>query len=158
MLARIRLHNNGEGRNLPRVVDLLRFSEEDIRNRLRDLGYSYDSELLVTGFEDWEVEYNMSLTQAYMLKVVLVGYYDNDEFILVHQLKRRIPIMDICLNHYKFLSRNEVEVMKHILKNCEMNSVIEFFFQSQNWVNAVSAYVESGYLLNTNNGFYYLDE
>ncbi|OBZ00650.1 hypothetical protein BBG03_03445 [Streptococcus dysgalactiae subsp. equisimilis] len=158
MLARIRLHENGEGQNLPKVVDLLRFSEEDIRNRLVELGYPYDSELLVTGFEDWDVEYNMSLTQAYMLKVVLVGYYDNDEHILVHQLKRRIPILDICLNHYKFLSKNEVEAMQHILKNCEMNSVVEFFFKSKNWVNAVSAYIANGDLLNTSKGFYYLDE
>lgn len=158
MLAKIRLRQNGEGQWLKKAVDLLRFSEEDIRERLVDTGYAYDSELVVMGFEDWDVDYSMSLHEAYMLKVVLQDYYDGDDFIIVHMLQRRIPIMDIILKHYHFLSKDEKETVKELLKHCEVEQVIDLFFALGNTANLIQNYVDSGYLLNTQRGFYILHE
>lgn len=158
MLAKIRLREGGEGQWLKKAVDLLRFSEEDIRERLVVTGFAYDSELVVMGFEDWNVEYAMSLHEAYMLKTVLEGYYDSNEFVICHMLKRRVPVMDIVLKHYRFLCKNEVEAMKKLLKNCDVEQLIDYFFVVGNTVNLIQSYVDEGYLLNTQNGFYILHE
>lgn len=158
MLAKIRVHKEGMGSSLPRAVDLLRFSESDIRERLLEKGYAYDEELLVIGFEDWECDINMTLHEAYMLKVVLEQYYDGDEFIICHMIKSRRPVEDLIYSHYRFLSKSEVETMQHILKNSDQNSLVAYFYKVNNWVNLVQSYIEAGILLNTSRGFYELHE
>ena len=49
MLAKIRIHKEGMASSLPRAVDLLRFSESDIRERLLEKDYDYDEELFMVG-------------------------------------------------------------------------------------------------------------
>ena len=158
MLARIRLHKDGLGSSLSRSVDLLRFSESDIRERLVETGYDYDEELLVVGFEDWECDIVMTLSEAYMLKVVLEQYYDGDEFIICHMIKSHRPVKDLIYSHYRFLSKDELEAMQHILKNSDQESLVAYFFKVNNWVNLIQSYVSAGILLNTSRGFYELHE
>ena len=52
------------------------------------------------------------------------------------------------------MTKDEVQLMTKILNQCEMSSVVEFFYKANNWVTAVQAYIEKGVVLNTTRGFY----
>lgn len=155
MLANIRLRKAGQGQWLRRPVDLLRFSEEDIRNRLVDTGENYDSELVVMGFEDWEVERSMSLSEAYALKALIQQEYSEDEFIVCHLLKNcRLPIYDVLKNRYAFLSKDEEEAMMKISRNYDSETLIKMFYRAKDWITLIVAFINTGEILNTSRGFY----
>lgn len=44
--------------------------------------------------------------------------------------------------------------MRYLLKTADFDSVIEFWFKTKTWLNAVEVYIENGVLLNTEKGFY----
>ena len=155
MLAKIRLHKSGIGHWLPKVVNLFRFSEEDIRQRLVDVGLSYDEELLVVGIDDWELEKNMSLSEAYALKTLIQQEYAGDEFIVCHLLKNcKLSVSDVIRNRYSFLSRDEEEAMLVMSREYDSEILMKMFYRANNWVSLIVAFVNSGEILNTSRGFF----
>lgn len=155
MLAKIRLHKSGVGHWFPKVIDLRRFSEEDIRRRLVGVGLSYNEELLVVGFEDWGLDKNMSLSEAYELKNVVQKEYLGDEFIVCHLLKNcKLSVSDVIRNRYSFLSRDEEEAMITMSREYDSEILMRMFYKANNWVSLIVAFVNSGEILNTSRGFY----
>ncbi|MBF0777877.1 hypothetical protein [Streptococcus cuniculi] len=155
MLARIRLHKSGIGHWLPKVVELFRFSEEDIRQRLVDVGLSYDEELLVVGIDDWELEKNMSLSEAYALKTLIQQEYAGDEFVVVHLLKNcHLSVSDVINRRYSFLSRDEEEAMIALSREYDSEILMKMFYRANNWVSLIVAFVDAGEILNTSRGFF----
>lgn len=155
MLARVRLHKSGIGSWLPKVVDLFRFSEEDIRQRLVDVGLSYDEELLVVAIDDWGLEKNMSLSEAYKLKALIQEEYSGDEFVVVHLLKNcYLSVSDVINRRYSFLSQDEEEAMIAMSREYDSEILMKMFYRANNWVSLIVAFVNSGEILNTSRGFY----
>lgn len=155
MLARIRLHKQGLGHWLPKTVDLFRFSEESIRQRLVDFGLSYDEELLVVGIEDWGLEKNMSLSEAYQIKALVQEEYAGDEFIVVHLLKNcHLSVSDVISCRYSFLSQDEKESMLIMSDSYESRTLMKMFYCADTKNCLVGAFISSGELLNTSRGFY----
>lgn len=158
MLAKIRVVKNGNSLPLPKAVDLLRFSQEDIRSRLVDMGYPYDSELLVVGFEDWEVERTMTLNEAYLLKVTFEKYYDCDEAVIVYLLRSNRTVRDAIYDHYRLLATNELDTAKKLFENLSKEELIEKMFGCGTWINLLQGYLDSHELLICNQKFYILHE
>lgn len=155
MLANIRLHRSGVGHWLPRAVDLLRFSEEDIRQRLIDVGLSYNEELLVVGFEDWGLKKIMSLSEAYKLKALIQEEYAGDEFVVLHLLKNcRLSVSEVLENRYSFLSKDEEEAMLVMAKQYDSETLMKMFYLANSWIRLISVFIDYGELLNTSRGFY----
>ena len=153
MIGTIRILQNGQSKELAQV-DLIRFNEEAIRQRLVEKGYSYDSQLVITEIVDWGVTTNLTFQEIELLKLCLEGLYDNDEYIIVYLLKRHWKVKDIVTVYYRFASQNEVEALCELLKDYDNNEVIYLFYQNNNWVNCIQKYLSSGELLNTPKGFY----
>lgn len=152
MIANIRVHIDGQSRELC-LLDLMKFSEEQVRERMEERGFS-DQSFFICGFSDWEVDSILSLDEAYVLKRMIVELYDGDDFIVVHLLKNHKSFSEIIKHYYRFLTKDEVQLMKILWKNVEISSLVDFFYQVNNWVSAVQAYVEKGVVLNTSKGFY----
>lgn len=152
MIANIRVHIDGQSRELC-FLDLMKFSEEQVRERMEERGFS-DQSFFICGFSDWEVDSILSLDEAYVLKRMIVELYDGDDFIVVHLLKNHKSFSEIIKHYYRFLTKDEVQLMKILWKNVEISSLVDFFYQVNNWVSAVQAYVEKGVVLNTSKGFY----
>lgn len=152
MIANIRVHIDGQSRELC-FLDLMKFSEEQVRERMKERGFS-DQSFFICGFSDWEVDSILSLDEAYVLKRMIVELYDGDDFIVVHLLKNHKSFSEIIKHYYRFLTKDEVQLMKILWKNVEISSLVDFFYQVNNWVSAVQAYVEKGVVLNTSKGFY----
>ena len=153
MIGTIRILQNGQSKELAQV-DLIRFNEESIRQRLVEKGYSYDSQLVITEIVDWGVATNLTFQEIELLKLCLEGLYDNDEYIIVYLLKRHWKVKDIVTVYYRFASQNEVEALCELLKDYDNNEVIHLFYQINNWVNCILKYLSSVELLYTPKGFY----
>lgn len=155
MLAKIRFHDKGIGHTLPKLIDLGRFSEEDIRQRMVEYGHDYHSTLLIVRIDDWDIDCNLNLKQAYSLLQLVNDVYAGDEFLVSYLLKKRVAFSDIMSNRYLFLSKDEVETMSKISKYYEGDVLVKIFFQTKSWVNFMCAFIDRGDLLNTSRGFYF---
>ncbi|PNY22136.1 hypothetical protein ASN88_00758 [Streptococcus parauberis] len=98
----------------------------------------------------------MTLSDVYLLKKSIIGLYDGDDYIVQYLLKKGYSTRSIVTRYYLFLSKDENRVMKELLKNVDLGSLIDFWQQSGTWVNALNVYIEKGVLLNSKKGFYLL--
>ncbi|HEM6281331.1 TPA: hypothetical protein U2C93_001594 [Streptococcus suis] len=155
MLAKIRFHDKGIGHTLPKLVDLARFSEEDIRQRMVEYGHDYHSTLLIVRIDDWDIDCNLSLEEAYHLLKLVNEVYDGDAYLVSYLLKRRVAFSDIMSKRYKFISKDEVETMSKVADYYDSDVLVKIFFQTKNWVNFMYAFIERGDLLSTSRGFYF---
>ena len=143
MIANIRIRDSDHSRLLCQL-DLMRFSEEQIRERMRERGIRDDT-FFICGFTDWNVDSEMSLTLAYALKRCVQELYDGDETIVVHLLKRHIPVTQIISHYYRLVSKDEVQTVIYLLKRDNLLKDI------------LTDYIDCGVLLNTEKGFYVAD-
>ncbi|WP_294426441.1 hypothetical protein [uncultured Streptococcus sp.] len=153
MIGTIRMIQNGHSRELAQV-DLLRFGEEAIRQRLVDKGYPYDSELVVAGISDWNIDTILTFQEVSLLKLCYEELYDHNEYIISFLLQHHWKVLDVVSVYYKFASKDEVEALNLLLKDCDKAEIIRTFYQANTWINCMQAYLSSGELLNTPNGFY----
>lgn len=154
MLAIIRVRDKGRSYHLC-DLDLLRFTEDQVRQRMYEKGIRDDT-FFIQGFRDWSIDVQMSLKQAYLLKRSLIEIYDHDDFIIRHLLERGFSVKEIVSTYYSFIGKDEEEVMCQLMKGVELVEVIHFWKNSQTWVNALNQYIAQKQLLNTQKGFYQL--
>lgn len=152
MIANIRIRADGNSQSLCQL-DLLKFGIDDVRQRMKERGIANDS-FFICGFSDWEIDTVLTLEEAYLLKTAIIGLYDGDDYVVRHMLRNHKPISEVISHYYRFLSKDEVEVMQHLLRNQEVSSVVEFFFKANNWISALQLYINQGLILNTKKGFY----
>lgn len=154
MIAIIRTHSRGNSQLLCEL-DIMQFTESQVRDRLYERGIKEDA-FFICGFSDWDVDRIMSLKEVYLLKRCIIGLYDGDDYIVQYLLNKGLSVHAIVTKFYIFLSKDEKEAMRYVLKNVEFDSLIDFWQQSGTWINALNAYIEKGVLLNTQKGFYVL--
>lgn len=152
MIANIRIRADGQSSALC-PLDLMKFGIDDVRQRMKERGIAKDS-FFICGFSDWGIDTVLTLEEAYLLKTAIIGFYDGDDYIVQHMLRNHKPISEVISHYYRFLSKDEVEVMQHLLRNQEVSSVVEFFFKANNWISALQLYINQGLILNTKKGFY----
>ena len=152
MIANIRIRADGQSSALC-PLDLMKFGIDDVRQRMKERGIANDS-FFICGFYDWGIDTVLTLEEAYLLKTAIIGFYDGDDYVVRHMLRNHKPISEVISHYYRFLSKDEVEVMQHLLRNQEVSSVVEFFFKANNWISALQLYINQGLILNTKKGFY----
>lgn len=152
MIANIRIRADGQSSALC-PLDLMKFCIDDVWQRMKERGIAKDS-FFICGFSDWGIDTVLTLEEAYLLKTAIVGLYDGDDYVVQHMLRNHKPISEVISHYYRFLSKDEVEVMQHLLRNQEVSSVVEFFFKANNWISALQLYINQGLILNTKKGFY----
>lgn len=152
MIAVIRIRNETNSSALCEL-DLMRFTEEQVRERMSERGIR-DGAFFVCGFVDWEVDRVMTLQEAYTLKKCILGLYDGDDYVIQELLKRHKPFGEIISSWYKFCSKNEVETVQRLLSGMESEELIDCFYKFSFWPRLVANYINAGYLLQTNEGFY----
>lgn len=152
MIANIRIRADGQSSALC-PLDLMKFGIDDVRQRMKERGIAKDS-FFICGFSDWGIDTVLTLEEAYLLKTAIIGFYDGDDYVVQHMLRNHKPISEVISHYYRFLSKDEVEVMQHLLRNQEVSSVVEFFFKANNWISALQLYINQGLILNTKKGFY----
>lgn len=152
MIANIRIRADGKSSALC-PLDLMKFGIDDVRQRMKERGIANDS-FFICGFSDWGIDTVLTLEEAYLLKTAIIGFYDGDDYVVQHMLRNHKPISEVISHYYRFLSKDEVEVMQHLLRNQEVSSVVEFFFKANNWISALQLYINQGLILNTKKGFY----
>lgn len=152
MIANIRIRADGQSSALC-PLDLMKFGIDDVRQRMKERGIANDS-FFICGFSDWGIDTVLTLEEAYLLKTAIIGFYDGDDYVVQHLLRNHKPISEVISHYYRFLSKDEVEVMQHLLRNQEVSSVVEFFFKANNWISALQLYINQGLILNTKKGFY----
>jgi hypothetical protein len=152
MIANIRIRTDGQSSALC-PLDLMKFGIDDVQQRMKERGIANDS-FFICGFSDWGIDTVLTLEEAYLLKTAIIGFYDGDDYVVQHMLRNHKPISEVISHYYRFLSKDEVEVMQHLLRNQEVSSVVEFFFKANNWINALQLYINQGLILNTKKGFY----
>lgn len=156
MLANIRVHENGQSRFLCEL-DLMKFTKEQVQERIKERGLDGDS-FFICGFSDWGVDTIFTLGEAYLLKKIVVELYEEDEFVVSYLLKKRKTLVEIATRTYRFLTKDEEELMVKLLEQAEFSSVIHFFRKARDWVTAIQSYIEEGVVLNTPKGFYVDEE
>ena len=152
MIANIRIRADGQSSALC-PLDLMKFGIDEVRQRMKERGIAKDS-FFICGFSDWGIDTVLTLEEAYLLKTAIIGFYDGDDYVVQHMLRNHKPISEVISHYYRFLSKDEVEVMQHLLRNQEVSSVVEFFFKANNWISALQLYINQGLILNTKKGFY----
>ena len=156
MLANIRVRENGQSRFLCEL-DLMKFTKEQVQERINERGLDEES-FFVCGFSDWGVDTIFTLGKAYLLKKIIVDLYEGDEFVVSYLLKQGKSLVDIATRTYRFLTKDEAELMVKLLEHAEYSTVIEFFYKTGSWITAVNSYIEEGVVLNTPKGFYVDEE
>ncbi len=66
---------------------------------------------------------------VYLLKKSIIGLYDGDDYIVQYLLKKGYSTRSIVTRYYLFLSKDENRVMKELLKNVDLGSLIDFWQQ-----------------------------
>lgn len=156
MLANIRVRENGQSRFLCEL-DLMKFTKEQVQERMNERGLDEEF-FFVCGFSDWGVDTIFSLENAYLLKEIIVELYKGDEFVVSYLLKQRKSLIEIATRTYRFVTKDEAELMVKLLEQAEFSSVIHFFYKAGSWITAVNSYIEKGVVLNTPKGFYVDEE
>ena len=156
MLANIRVRENGQSRFLCEL-DLMKFTKEQVQERINERGLDEDS-FFVCGFSDWGVDTIFTLGKAYLLKKIIVELYEEDEFVVCYLLKQRKSLVEIATRTYRFVTKDEEELMVKLLEQAEFSSVIHFFRKAGDWMTAIQSYIEKGVVLNTPKGFYVDEE
>lgn len=106
----------------------MQFTENQVRDRMIERGIKDDA-FFVCGFTDWEVDRMMTLSDVYLLKKSIIGLYDGDDYIFQYLLKKGYSTRSIVTRYYLFLSKDENRVMKELLKNVDLGSLIDFWQQ-----------------------------
>ena len=144
MIANIRIRDNGYS-NFLCELDLMCFSEEEVRERMRERGIRDDT-FFVCGFSDWGVDTEMSLALAYGLKRAIQELYDGDESIVIHLLKNHVDVRYVLAHYYRFISKDdEDKVARYLLEN---TNIAQFM---------ITKAIESDVLLWTEKGYYFSD-
>ncbi|WP_024783733.1 hypothetical protein [Streptococcus mutans] len=152
MIAVIRIRNETNSSALCEL-DLMRFTEEQVRERMSERGIR-DGAFFVCGFVDWEVDRVMTLQEAYALKKCILGLYDGDDYVVQELLKRHKSFGEIISSCYEFYSKDELETVKKLFSDIDSSELIKYFCKVGSWNNLIANYINAGYLLQTNKGFY----
>ncbi|MDG3142863.1 hypothetical protein MKL29_08600 [Streptococcus suis] len=152
MIAKIRTHSNGNSQFLCEL-DIMKFSEDQIRERMVERGIRDDA-FFICGFSDWNVDTVMSLQDAYVLRRYIQLFCDGDEYLVQFMLQRHMHLKDIVGNEYRYVSKDEKETMKYVLKHASIEQVVDLMFQAQNTTRLMALYFEQNMILNTPKGFY----
>ncbi|HFH8018415.1 TPA: hypothetical protein ACIOJV_001342 [Streptococcus agalactiae] len=152
MIAIIRTREGGRSKALCEL-DIMKFTKSQVRNRMEERGINDDT-FFIVGFSDWGIDRIMSLNECYLLKKCINELYDGDDYVVRFLLSKGHSVFKIVSQYYQYISKDEIEVMRYLLKTADFDSVIEFWFKTKTWLNAVDVYIENGVLLNTEKGFY----
>lgn len=152
MIVRIRIRSDGNSRELCQL-DIMKFTEEQVRERMVERGIRDDA-FFICGFTDWQVDTVMSLQDVYVLKRYIQLFCNGDEYLVQFMLQRHMSLKDIVGNEYHYVSKDEVETMKYVLKQATIEQVVDLFYQAQNTIRLMSFYFEQNIILNTPKGFY----
>ncbi|EMC33405.1 hypothetical protein [Streptococcus mutans] len=152
MIAMIRIRDGTSSSALCKL-DLMRFTEEQVRERMSERGIRGDA-FFVCGFVDWEVDRVMTLQEAYALKKCILCLYDGDDYVVQELLKRHKPFGEIISSCYEFCSKDELETVKKLFSDIDSSELIKYFCKVGSWNNLIANYINAGYLLQTNKGFY----
>ena len=152
MITTIRVRADGSSSELCQL-DLMKFSIEGVRQRMEEKGIQ-EKNVFVSGFSDWEVDIVMSLQEAYILKQKIANRYEGDDYLVQYLFKAHKSFIFVMAHNFEFVSKDEVELMQHLLKEVEMDRVVMFFYQANNWTAAIQTYISEGVVLNTPRGFY----
>ncbi|MFM1676593.1 hypothetical protein AB6P01_08970 [Streptococcus mutans] len=152
MIAMIRIRDGTSSSALCKL-DLMRFTEEQVRERMSERGIRGDA-FFVCGFVDWEVDRVMTLQEAYALKKCILGLYDGDDYVVQELLKRHKSFGEIISSCYEFCSKDKLETVKKLFSDIDSSELIKYFCKVGSWNNLIANYINAGYLLQTNKGFY----
>lgn len=143
MIANIRIRDSGQSKLLCQL-DLMRFSEEQVRERMFERGIRDDT-FFVCGFVDWNVDSEMSLELAYALKRCIHEIYNDDESIVVDLLKRHVPPIVIISRYYRFISKDEHDTALYLLEHTNISQFM------------IAKALDDGVLATNEKGFYIAD-
>ncbi|HEN0128870.1 TPA: hypothetical protein U3Q82_001159 [Streptococcus agalactiae] len=152
MIAIVRTREGGRSKALCEL-DIMNFTESQVRDRMEERGIKDDT-FFICGFSDWGIDRTMSLSESYLLKKCINELYDGDDYVVRFLLVKGYSIFKIVSQYYQYISKDEIKVMRYLLKNADFDSVLEFWFKTKTWANAVDVYIENGVVLNTEKGFY----
>ncbi|WP_273451256.1 hypothetical protein [Streptococcus ferus] len=155
MLAKVKVIENNQARTLTDSLDLFKYSEERVYDRIVELGYSSKAEVLVLGFTDWDVGgLSMPLHQAYYYKRIIESKYAGDEYIVSYLLSRHVSVSAISNGSYRFISKSDYKTLQHFFKDSTKEQIISAFKVAGSWNDVILMFVQEGLLLNTPRGFY----
>lgn len=143
MIANIRIRDSGQSKLLCQL-DLMRFSEEQVRERMRERGIRDDT-FFVCGFVDWAVDTQMGLSEAYGLKRCIQEFYHGDESFVVHLLKEHIDVKYIVSHYYRFISKDEYDTALYLLEHTNISQFM------------LAKALDDGILVSNEKGFYLAD-
>ena len=143
MIANIRIRDSGHSRLLCQL-DLMRFSEEQVRERMRERGIRDDT-FFVCGFVDWGVDTQMGLSEAYGLKKCIQEFYHGDESIVIHLLKKHVDVKYIVSHYYRFISKDEYDTALYLLEHTNISQFM------------LAKALDDGILVSNEKGFYLAD-
>ena len=143
MIAYIRIRDSGQSKLLCQL-DLMRFSEEQVRERMCERGIRDDT-FFVCGFVDWGVDTQMGLSEAYGLKRSIQEFYHGDESIVIHLLKEHIDVKYIISHYYRFISKDEYDTALYLLEHTNISQFM------------LAKALDDGILASNEKGFYIAD-
>lgn len=143
MIANIRIRSSGYSKPLCQL-DLMRFSEEQVRERMRERGFD-DKSFFICGFNDWNVDSEMSLELAYALKRCIQEVYEGDETLVVDLLKRHVSPIVIISRYYRFISKDEHDTALYLLEHTNISQFM------------IAKALDDGVLVTNEKGFYIAD-
>lgn len=152
MIAIIRVHENGNSRQLCEL-DLDKFSEEQVRERMAERGIKDDA-FFVCGFSDWDVDRILSLEEAYRIKRYIQNFYLGDDDVIKRMLQSGRSTDEIFTSYYDYVSKDELVTMQRLLPEADTAQLLTAFCGAGTWANFMSAYVQAGYVLVTPKGYY----
>ncbi|MEX2785401.1 hypothetical protein AB3331_09440 [Streptococcus sp. H49] len=156
MIATVRLVDD-TGVSTLCELDLMRFSEGQVRERMRERGFKDDS-FFVCAFSDWGVDRVMSLREAYQLKRYIISHCSGDEQLMIELLKQHWSVTDIVNCRFTFIGEGDLVILKRLFEGRSTDNIARIVHAMGNCADIITIFAQTNKLLLTQKGAYLIED
>lgn len=152
MLAVMRRYVNLDSEPLAKV-DLMRYSIAQVVQSLTNHDVA-PSEFQIVGFDDWDVQRCMSLTEAYRLKNYIESECDGDEYLVRNLLKKGWSVSAILSRRFRFIEGGDKEILEALFEGRSTKYIASLVYTSGSSRGIILGFMSTGKVVLTSKGYY----
>ncbi|MFC2401165.1 MAG: hypothetical protein ACFNND_05755 [Streptococcus sobrinus] len=143
----------GTGSEALATVDLVRYSIRQVIQSLTNHDVGPD-EFQIVGFDDWNISYCMSLTDAYRLKDYVESECDSDEYLVKYLLKKGWSVSAIISRRFSFVNGGDRKILEALFEGRSTKYIADLVYTSGSAKEIILGFMSTGKVVLTPKGYY----
>lgn len=152
MLAVLRRYTDTGSEHLA-TVDLMHYSPKQIVRSLVKNDTSIN-EIMVVGFEDWNIKRVMTIVEAYQLRLYIENECQGDESLVKLLLKKCWDIASILACRFSLVEGGDREILTALFEGRTTENIANIVYAMGNARQIITGFMMTGKVVATSKGFY----